>query len=63
MNKQNLKVFLVVFLVVWVFIFSIDSMFGIDWPSYTIQRIFIWSPTVLIGIYWLVFGGDKKEEK
>ncbi|MDQ6980616.1 MAG: hypothetical protein Q9M46_03995 [Ghiorsea sp.] len=47
---------------IWLLLFTIDSMFGIDWPNYTVQRIFIWFPTVLIAIYWLVFGGSKKKE-
>jgi len=61
MNSVTLKASLIALLMIWLFIFAIDSMFGIDWPNYTVQRIFIWFPTVLIAIYWLVFGGSKKK--
>lgn len=60
MNLTTLKAALITLLMIWLLLFSIDSIFGIDWPNYTMQRVFIWTPTVLIAIYWLVFGGRKK---
>lgn len=57
LTQENIKVVLMVCLIAWVFVFSIDMMFGISWPNYTLHRVFIWSPTVLIGVYWLIFGG------
>jgi len=63
MNLVTLKAVLITLLMIWLLLFSIDSIFDIDWPNYTLQRIFIWTPTVLIAIYWLVFGGRKKDKK
>ena len=60
MNLTTLKAVLITLLMIWLLLFSIDSIFGIDWPNYTMQRVFIWTPTVLLAIYWLVFGGNKK---
>ena len=60
--KQYMRNILIAGLMLWILLFSIDSMFGIDWPSYTIHRIFIWCPTVLIGLYWLLFGGTETEK-
>ncbi|MDX8388057.1 MAG: hypothetical protein R8M46_05935 [Ghiorsea sp.] len=62
MNLNALKPVLVGLLVIWLLLFSIDSIFGIDWPSYAIERIFIWTPTVLIAAYWLLYGGAKKKD-
>ncbi|MDQ7004136.1 MAG: hypothetical protein Q9N67_04135 [Ghiorsea sp.] len=62
MNLVTLKAGLITLLMIWLLLFSIDSIFGIDWPNYITQRIFIWTPTVLIGVYWLVFGGAKKKD-
>lgn len=63
MNQKNIKALMITLLVLWMFLFSVDSMIGIDWPNYTVKRIFIWCPTVLIAIYWMLFGGKKKEGK
>jgi len=60
MNKKYLKAALIALLICWFLVFSIDSMFTITWPNYYVQRVFIWTPTVLIGVYWLMFGGDGK---
>lgn len=62
MNQQTLKAGLIGLLLLWLLLFLIDSAVGISWPNYELQRVFIWIPTVLIGIYWLVFGGDKKKK-
>ena len=61
MNLVTLKASLITLLMIWILLFTIDSMFGIDWPNYIVQRVFIWFPTVLLAIYWLVFGGPKKK--
>ncbi len=63
MKQQHIKSILTVLLMLWVLVFSVDSMFGIDWPNYTLHRIFVWCPTVLIGVYWLFFGGSDKSRK
>lgn len=63
MHALNLKSILFGLLILWLLLFSIDSIVGIDWPNYIIQRIFIWFPTVLIAIYWLVYGGVKNKNK
>jgi len=63
MKQQYIKSILIGMLMFWILLFSIDSMFGIDWPNYTMQRIFIWFPTVLIAVYWLIFGGKKPDVK
>jgi hypothetical protein len=63
MSSSTLKASLIALLLIWLFVFSIDSIFGIDWPSYTLQRVFIWTPTVIIAVYWMAFGGSKKKEK
>ncbi len=62
MNKEKLKPILIGLLMIWLLLFAIDSIFGITWPNYMIHRIFIWTPTVLIGVYWLTFGGTKKSK-
>ncbi len=62
MNLTTLKATLIGLLMIWLLLFAIDSIFGIEWPSYIIHRIFIWTPTVLIGVYWLSFGGTKKNK-
>ncbi len=62
MNFLTLKATLITLLMIWLLLFSIDSFFGIDWPNYTMQRIFTWFPTVLIAVYWLLFGGSKKDK-
>ncbi len=62
LTKDNLKTLLVGLFFVWVLVFSLDMMFGVSWPSYTVERIFVWTPTVLLGLYWLIFGGDKKKK-
>ena len=62
MNKEKLKPILIGLLMIWLLLFAIDSIFGITWSSYMIHRVFIWTPTVLIGVYWLTFGGTKKSK-
>ena len=62
MNKEKLKPILIGLLMIWLLLFAVDSIFGITWPNYTMQRVFIWTPTVLIGVYWLTFGGTKKNK-
>ncbi len=62
MNLTTLKAALIGLLMLWLLLFAIDSIFGIDWPNYTLKRVFIWAPTVLIGVYWLTFGGAKKNK-
>ena len=62
MNKENLKPILIGLLMVWVLLFTIDSIFGINWPNYMVHRVFIWAPTVLIGVYWLAFGGKNNNK-
>ncbi len=57
----NLRTILISFLILWLLLFTIDAFVGIPWPNYTAKRIFTWTPTVLIGLYWLLFGGSKKE--
>jgi hypothetical protein len=59
MQRINVKTILIVLLLLWFLLFMVDSMFGIPWPNYTVERVFIWVPTVLIGVYWLLFGGKK----
>ena len=61
MQHINLKRILIALLLAWLLLFSIDAFVGIAWPNYTAKRIFTWTPTVLIGLYWLLFGGSKKE--
>ncbi len=63
MNQKRLKGGLVGLLVIWLILFVIDSMFVIPWPNYTMHRAFIWTPTVLIAVYWLAFGGSKKDKE
>jgi len=60
--KQHMKPILIGGMMLWLLLFSMDSMFGITWPNYTIERAFIWFPTVLLAVYWLLFGGDKKNK-
>ena len=60
MNSTTLKAIFIGLLMIWVTLFTVDSIFGINWPNYMIHRVFIWTPTVLIGVYWLMFGGMKK---
>ena len=62
MNKEKLKPILIGLLMIWLLLFAVDSIFGITWPNYTMQRVFIWTPTVLIGVYWLTFGGTKNNK-
>lgn len=62
MNYNRLKAGLVGLLIIWLLLFLVDSMFGITWPNYTIHRLFVWTPTILIAVYWLVFGGSKKDK-
>jgi hypothetical protein len=62
MNKEKLKPILIGLLMIWLLLFAVDSIFGITWPNYMVHRIFIWTPTVLIGVYWLTFGGAKKNK-
>jgi len=62
MNKEKLKPILIGLLMIWLLLFVMDSIFGITWPNYVIHRVFVWTPTVLIGVYWLVFGGSKKNK-
>jgi len=63
MNHNTIKALAIASLCLWVILFTIDAIFGIDWPSYTIQRAFIWFPTVVIGLYWLIYGGIRKKKK
>ena len=60
MNKQKLKPILIGLLMIWLLLFITDSIFGISWPNYMMHRVFVWTPTVLIAVYWLAFGGTKK---
>ncbi len=62
MNKATLKPVLIGLLMLWLLLFAMDSIVGITWPNHTIQQVFVWMPTVLIAIYWLVFGGDKSDK-
>jgi len=48
-------------MVLWVFLFCMDLIIGIDWPSQTSKRAFIWFPTVVIGLFWLIYGGSKNK--
>lgn len=61
MNVTRFKAILIGLLMIWLLLFIIDSIFGISWSNYTLHRVFIWTPTVLLGIYWLSFGGSKKK--
>ncbi|MBL4775384.1 MAG: hypothetical protein JKY87_04955 [Mariprofundus sp.] len=63
MNPNIIKSLAIGSLCLWVILFTIDSIFGINWPSHSIQRAFIWFPTVIIGLYWLIYGGMRKKEK
>jgi len=63
MKSSKMKATLIALLLIWLLVFSIDSIFVINWPNYTLKRIFIWTPTVLIGVYWLLFGGAKKDKQ
>jgi len=62
MNKEKLKPILIGLLMIWLLLFTIDSIFTITWPNYILHRVFVWTPTVLICVYWLVFGGNKKNK-
>ncbi|WP_038249041.1 hypothetical protein [Ghiorsea bivora] len=62
MNLTTLKATLIGLLMIWLLLFAIDSIFGITWPNYMIHRVFVWTPTALIGVYWLTFGGAKKKK-
>jgi len=62
MNVTRLKAIFIGLLMVWITLFAIDSIFGITWPNYMMHRVFVWTPTVLIGVYWLAFGGVNKDK-
>ncbi len=62
MNLTTLKAALIGLLMIWLLLFTMDSIIGINWPNYTLKRVFIWAPTVLIGVYWLVFGSGKEKK-
>jgi len=62
MDKVKVRTILIGLMLLWLLVFSIDSVFGIDWPNYTVKRVFIWIPTVIIGVYWLIFGGKKSKK-
>ena len=62
MQYLNLRTLLIALLLVWFLLFTVDSFVSIPWPNYTVKRIFTWTPTVLIGLYWLLFGGTKKDK-
>ncbi|MDX8391269.1 MAG: hypothetical protein R8K53_01705 [Mariprofundaceae bacterium] len=62
MNQNLVKWLGIITLGLWLLTFAIDSMFGINWPSQSIHRAFIWFPSVIIGLYWLVYGGKRKTE-
>jgi len=61
--QDYFKKVIIISMVLWVFLFCMDLIIGIDWPSQTSKRAFIWFPTVAIGLFWLIFGGNKKDKK
>ena len=62
MKKEKLKPVLIGMLMLWLLFFTIDSVVEIHWPNYTVHQMFTWMPTVLIAIYWMLFGGDKSDK-
>jgi len=61
--QDYFKKTVIISMILWVFLFSLDLIIGIDWPSQTSKRVFIWFPTVAIGLFWLVYGGKNKSDK
>ncbi len=62
MNK-NTKITGIAFLLIWLVIMALDQFDLIPWPDTRIKRIFLWTPTVVFGLYFLFFGGKTKENK
>jgi len=63
MPHKTIKGTLIALMALWVLAFTFDSIMGINWPSTNIHRAFIWFPSVVIGLYWLMYGGKKKTDK